>query len=332
METWLQSPRCSGRNRAWSAPTCHCSGSPSSSPLARPRRNPAPDSPHRRARSPAATSAASNRHCTSSGPTITTAATATAPHPAGASEPARADQRPRPARPQPRRRARQRRRLPAATSPRAAQLPRRSSSRSPRDITGELWPDLDDRGHNLRVTLGYLQRVLQPDRASNDPPYFLRSNGPWLSLEGRDHLVVDPGRSTICSTTPTEPTRRHPSCRSRRVPCRVTALARRTVRGSAVLGLGASGPRTVAQPGYTNAAVRGGELLLAAGAPGGARAAARRAIDADPTAESRLSAPRPHPHTRRTTGPVAPTPSTPAATRLADARPRPDSTTIAILS
>ena len=59
------------------------------------------------------------------------------------------------------------------------------------EITDEFWPDLDDRGHNLRVTLRYLQHVLQPDRATSDPPYFLRSNGPWLSLEGLDHLDVD---------------------------------------------------------------------------------------------------------------------------------------------
>src|SRR5207248_33096 len=59
------------------------------------------------------------------------------------------------------------------------------------EISAELWPGLDDRGRNLRVTLNYLQRVLQPERSPSDPPYFLRSIGPWLSFEGRDRLEVD---------------------------------------------------------------------------------------------------------------------------------------------
>ncbi|WP_448611824.1 BTAD domain-containing putative transcriptional regulator [Geodermatophilus sp. URMC 60] len=54
-------------------------------------------------------------------------------------------------------------------------------------ITSELWPDLDDAaaGKNLRVTLAYLQNVLEPQRGELDPPYFLRSAGAVL------HLVVD---------------------------------------------------------------------------------------------------------------------------------------------
>jgi DNA-binding SARP family transcriptional activator len=54
-------------------------------------------------------------------------------------------------------------------------------------ITAELWPDLDEAGasRNLRVTLAYLQNVLEPDRGELDPPYFLRSEGSVL------HLVLD---------------------------------------------------------------------------------------------------------------------------------------------
>ena len=55
-------------------------------------------------------------------------------------------------------------------------------------VTAELWPDLDELAgaRNLRVTLAYLQHVLEPDRDEHDPPYFLRSEGPLL------RLVVDP--------------------------------------------------------------------------------------------------------------------------------------------
>jgi ATP/maltotriose-dependent transcriptional regulator MalT len=54
-------------------------------------------------------------------------------------------------------------------------------------ITADLWPDLDEvaAGRNLRVTLAYLHAVLEPGRGELDPPYFIRSSGPVL------HLVVD---------------------------------------------------------------------------------------------------------------------------------------------
>ncbi|HEX2074277.1 MAG TPA: BTAD domain-containing putative transcriptional regulator [Geodermatophilus sp.] len=60
-------------------------------------------------------------------------------------------------------------------------------------ITSELWPDLDDAaaGRNLRVTLAYLQSVLEPDRGELDPPYFLRSAGPVLHLVTDQALEID---------------------------------------------------------------------------------------------------------------------------------------------
>src|SRR3954453_10089229 len=60
-------------------------------------------------------------------------------------------------------------------------------------ITSELWPDLDDAaaGRNLRVTLTYLQNVLEPDRGELDPPYFLRSAGPVLHLVTDGALEID---------------------------------------------------------------------------------------------------------------------------------------------
>jgi DNA-binding SARP family transcriptional activator len=54
-------------------------------------------------------------------------------------------------------------------------------------LMAELWPELDESAasRNLRVTLAYLQNVLEPDRDDSDPPYFVRSSGAVL------HLVVD---------------------------------------------------------------------------------------------------------------------------------------------
>ncbi len=51
-------------------------------------------------------------------------------------------------------------------------------------VIAELWPDLDEAagGRNLRVTLTYLQNLLEPDRGPLDPPYFVRSQGSVLQL------------------------------------------------------------------------------------------------------------------------------------------------------
>ena len=60
-------------------------------------------------------------------------------------------------------------------------------------ITAELWPDKDeaDASRNLRVTLTYLQNVLEPDRSEDDSPYFLRSVGSYLQLVTNGALEVD---------------------------------------------------------------------------------------------------------------------------------------------
>ena len=60
-------------------------------------------------------------------------------------------------------------------------------------IAAALWPDLDEpaAGRNLRVTLTYLQNVLEPDREEHDPPYFVRSTGTVLQLVTGGALEVD---------------------------------------------------------------------------------------------------------------------------------------------
>jgi DNA-binding SARP family transcriptional activator len=47
-----------------------------------------------------------------------------------------------------------------------------------------LWPEADAvaAGGNLRTTLGYLQRVLEPDRAAGDAPFHVRADGDALLL------------------------------------------------------------------------------------------------------------------------------------------------------
>ena len=60
-------------------------------------------------------------------------------------------------------------------------------------VTADLWPDLDEAAaaRNLRVTLAYLQDLLEPDRGESDAPYFVRSEGPVLHLVVGEALQVD---------------------------------------------------------------------------------------------------------------------------------------------
>jgi LuxR family transcriptional regulator, maltose regulon positive regulatory protein len=58
-------------------------------------------------------------------------------------------------------------------------------------IAASLWPDLDETtaARNLRTTLAYLQRALEPHRPKEDQPYFVRSRESAPVLE----LVIDQG-------------------------------------------------------------------------------------------------------------------------------------------
>jgi DNA-binding SARP family transcriptional activator/ATP/maltotriose-dependent transcriptional regulator MalT len=60
------------------------------------------------------------------------------------------------------------------------------------DAASTLWPDLDPEtaAGNLRVTLRYLQRVLEPDRDPGTAAWFVRADGDALRL-CTDMLVVD---------------------------------------------------------------------------------------------------------------------------------------------
>lgn len=63
-----------------------------------------------------------------------------------------------------------------------------------RDVAADLlWPDLDPDAarRNLRVTLNYLQRLLEPDRLPNEAPFYLHQHDDWLELLEAPHVVVD---------------------------------------------------------------------------------------------------------------------------------------------
>lgn len=69
------------------------------------------------------------------------------------------------------------------------------------EVAAALWPDLDMRAgaHNLSVTLGYLQKVLEPDRARDDPAYFVRTpTEELLELVDDPYLEVDTRAFEAC--------------------------------------------------------------------------------------------------------------------------------------
>jgi DNA-binding SARP family transcriptional activator/tetratricopeptide (TPR) repeat protein len=60
-------------------------------------------------------------------------------------------------------------------------------------IIAALWPDLDERSgaNNLRVTLTYLLRLLEPDRGAGEPAYTVRVEGQDVRLVAGGALRID---------------------------------------------------------------------------------------------------------------------------------------------
>lgn len=69
----------------------------------------------------------------------------------------------------------------------------RHGSISRRAAADALWPDLDQEAgaNNLRVTLSYLQKVLEPERTRHEVCYHVRSDGSTLRFTGRSSWTVD---------------------------------------------------------------------------------------------------------------------------------------------
>lgn len=149
----------------------------------------------------------------------------------------------------------------------------------------ELWPDLDDRGRNLRVTLSYAQRAMQPDRVEDEPPYFLRSDGATITLAGHERLEVDAWELDALLDEADAAERATTPSRALEAYRRALPLWRGEPFVEAPFSSWAEMERTRLRTRFGAAAVRAAELMLAARLPDEARAAAERALDADPTAE-----------------------------------------------
>ena len=60
-------------------------------------------------------------------------------------------------------------------------------------VLGALWPDLPESAarRNLRVTLTYLQTVLEPDRVRDEPPFYLQVDQDIIRVLGPPHVQTD---------------------------------------------------------------------------------------------------------------------------------------------
>jgi LuxR family maltose regulon positive regulatory protein len=154
-------------------------------------------------------------------------------------------------------------------------------------IMAALWPDLDERAaaNNLRVTMTYLLRVLEPRRPAREPAYHIRVDGQAVTLVTSDWLRIDVDRFD-----------EHLTRAARAEADGTPSLALEHNLAAAVLYRGEAHEgvadadwialeREHFRRRFVAAATRAGELLVARGDVDGAERLARRAVEIDPWAE-----------------------------------------------
>jgi LuxR family maltose regulon positive regulatory protein len=150
-------------------------------------------------------------------------------------------------------------------------------------IAADLWPQLDQdaQSHNLRVTLTYLLRVLEPQRGQRDASYFLRQHGSNISLHAGDRLNVDLWVFDAACDRANESDRQGAPGATLEHALRAVELWRGepTELASEPWALAPVEQRRLR---FAATAVRAGELLLAQGDTHQAQALAEQALTIDP--------------------------------------------------
>lgn len=153
-------------------------------------------------------------------------------------------------------------------------------------IMAALWPDLDDRAaaNNLRVTMTYLLRVLEPGRSARESAH-IRVNGQAVRLVTSDWLRIDVDRfeEHVAGAARAEAD----GTPSLALEHNLAALA--LYRGEAHEGIADADWVALEREHYRGrfvaAATRAGELLVGRGDVDEAERVARRAVEVDPWAE-----------------------------------------------
>ena len=155
-----------------------------------------------------------------------------------------------------------------------------------REVAADLlWPELANARHNLRVTLNYLQRVLEPDRPRTEPGYFLRTGNDALALYPSDRLRCDVWELAAHLDRAEQAERAGDPATAVTVYQAALPLWRGDPYDDVADLDWARDEQAHWRERYTLSALRAGELLLATGSSREAALAAERAITADPTAE-----------------------------------------------
>jgi LuxR family transcriptional regulator, maltose regulon positive regulatory protein len=154
-------------------------------------------------------------------------------------------------------------------------------------ITSELWPDLDDAaaGRNLRVTLTYLQNLLEPDRGELDPPYFLRSAGSVLHLVTNGALEIDVMQFERALDEAARLERQGAPSAALSAYLRAAELWGGDLLADVTGASWLEWERDRLRSRFVSSAVRAGNLLLARGDTTTARTLAERALRADDCSE-----------------------------------------------
>jgi LuxR family transcriptional regulator, maltose regulon positive regulatory protein len=154
-------------------------------------------------------------------------------------------------------------------------------------IMAALWPDLEERAaaNNLRVTMTYLLRVLEPWRSAREPAYHIRADGRTIRLATSDWLQIDVDRFD-----------EHVDRAARAEADGTPSLALEhnlgavsLYRGEAHEGVADADWITLEREHFRSrfvgTATRAGQLLVGRGDVDHAERVARRAVEVDPWAE-----------------------------------------------
>ena len=155
------------------------------------------------------------------------------------------------------------------------------------ELAGALWPDLDTAGalRNLRVTLSYLLAVLEPQRREGAPSFFVRTEGQTLRLRTQGWLEVDVRLLEDALDRAAEAERQGEPSAALDLYRTALGLYRGPYLADAGYEEWALPHRDRLTARFVGAAVRAGELTLAAGDPGEALRLASRALETEPWSE-----------------------------------------------
>jgi DNA replication protein DnaC len=155
------------------------------------------------------------------------------------------------------------------------------------DAANLFWPDLEERAaaNNLRVTMTYLLRVLEPARSAGEPAYHIRVDGQAVTLVTSDWLRIDADRFNEHVTRAA----RAESDGTPSLALEHNLAAVALYRGETHEGVADADWIALEREHFrvrlVAAATRAGELLVARGDVDEAERVARRAIEVDPWAE-----------------------------------------------